>query len=96
MAAISITKTHDLSHEKAKELAERLVSDLAKRHAFAWRWEGDDVHFKRPGISGVMRVGRTAISLDMEIGLLLSPLRPAIEKEIHAQLDRLTGSSASA
>jgi hypothetical protein len=32
----------------------------------------------------------------MEIGLLLSPLRPAIEKEIHAQLDRLTGSSASA
>ena len=29
------------------------------------------------------------IELDVSLGFLLTPLKPAIEKEIHAQLDRL-------
>jgi putative polyhydroxyalkanoate system protein len=91
MARISIGKRHHLSHRKAKTVAERLAGDLEKRFNLACNWEGDDVHFQRPGLSGSMHVGKSEITLDVKLGLLLTPLKPAIEKEIHAQLDKLAG-----
>jgi hypothetical protein len=39
-------------------------------------------------------VGKATITLDAKLGLLLGALKPAIEREIHAQLDKLTGSRA--
>ena len=36
-----------------------------------------------------MRVGKSDIALDVHLGFLLTPLKPAIEREIHAQLDQL-------
>jgi len=96
MATISVGKTHHLSHQKAKSVAERLAKDLEKRFGLAWSWEGDDVRFERPGVSGSMHVGKSTITLDVKLGLLLTPLKPAIEKEIHAQLDKLAGSRKSA
>lgn len=91
MAKISIGKRHHLSHRKAKSVAERLANDLEQRFALAWNWDGDDVHFERPGVSGSMHVGKSEIRLDVRLGLLLTPLKPAIEKEIHAQLDKIAG-----
>ena len=91
MAKISIGKRHHLSHRKAKSVAERLANDLEQRFALAWNWDGDDVHFERPGVSGSMHVGKSEIRLDVKLGLLLTPLKPAIEKEIHAQLDKIAG-----
>jgi putative polyhydroxyalkanoate system protein len=96
MARISIAKTHHLSHRKAKDIAERLAKDLEKRFALAWNWEGEHVHFERPGISGSMHVGKTRITLDVSLGLLLTPLKPVIEREIHAQLDKLVGGKSTA
>jgi putative polyhydroxyalkanoate system protein len=89
MPSISIAKKHALSHRKAKEVAERIAKDLKKRFELEYAWEGDHVDFERPGISGRMHVGKTDISLDVNLGLLLTPLKPAIEREIHAQLDKL-------
>ena len=89
MAVISIAKKHSLSHRNAKDVAERVAKDLKKRFELDYAWHGDDVDFERPGISGRMHVGKDAISLDVRIGLLLTPLKPAIEREIHATLDKL-------
>lgn len=91
MSKISIGKTHRLTHEKAKSVAERLANDLERRFDLAWNWEGDHVHFERPGLTGSMHVGKSRITLEVKLGLLLTPLKPAIEREIHAQLDKLTG-----
>jgi putative polyhydroxyalkanoate system protein len=91
MARITIGKRHHLSQQKAKSVAERLANDLEKRFDLAWNWEGDHVHFERPGLSGSMHVGKSEILLDVKLGLLLTALKPAIEREIHAQLDKLVG-----
>lgn len=90
MPTISIARKHALSHRKAKALAERLAKDLEKRFDLACTWEGDHVEFKRPGVAGQMHVGSDSISLDVNLGLLLTPLKPAIEREIAAKLDELT------
>jgi putative polyhydroxyalkanoate system protein len=89
VATITVNKRHNLSHKKAKAVAEQLANDLEKRFDLAWNWEGDHVHFQRPGVSGSMHVGTTDIRLDVKLGFLLTPLKPAIEREIHAQLDKL-------
>jgi putative polyhydroxyalkanoate system protein len=91
MPSISISRTHALTHRKAKDVAERLAKDLEKRFDLAWNWEGDHIHFERPGVSGSMHIGKTTIRLDAKLGMLLGALKPAIEREIHAQLDKLTG-----
>ena len=89
MAVISIAKKHALSHKKAKDVADKIARDLKKRFQLDYAWEGDDVDFERPGVSGRMHVGKDRISLDVKLGFLLTPLKPAIEREIHAALDKL-------
>ena len=91
MARISIAKTHHLPHKKAKSVAARLARDLGQRFDLVSEWDGDHVHFERPGLSGSMHVGKSKITLNVTLGLLLTPLKAAIEREIHAQLDGLTG-----
>ena len=91
MASIAIARKHHLSHKKAKEVAEKIAKDLQKRFALDYDWDGDDVVFERPGISGRMRVAKDTIKLEAQLGFLLSALKPTIEKEIHAQFDKLAG-----
>jgi putative polyhydroxyalkanoate system protein len=95
MPTISIAKKHAMSHRKAKEVAEQIAKDLKQRFELDYAWDGDHVDFERPGVSGRMRVGKNDISLDVHLGFLLSPLKPAIEREIHAQLDRLVNSKSA-
>jgi putative polyhydroxyalkanoate system protein len=90
MAVISIAKKHALSHKSAKDVADRIAKDLKKRFELDYVWDGDHVDFERPGISGRMHVGKDSIALDVKLGLLLTPLKPAIEREIHTMLDKLT------
>ena len=90
MASISVSKRHQLTHKQAKRVAEKLASDLEERFGLAWRWDGDHVRFERPGVNGSMLVGASDIRLDVKLGLLLTPLKSSIEREIHTQLDKLT------
>ena len=89
MASIEIAKKHKLPHKKAKDVAEKVAKDLNKRFALDYEWAGDDIEFERPGVQGRMHVGKDRITLDVSLSFLLTPLKPTIEKEIHAQLDRL-------
>ena len=91
MATISIARKHTLSHRKAKAVAEKIAKDLNKRFDLDYEWEGDHVNFARPGVTGRMLVGKDRLKLDVELGFLLSMLKPVIEKEIVSQLDSLVG-----
>jgi putative polyhydroxyalkanoate system protein len=91
MAAISIARKHTLSHKKARDVAEKIAKDLHKRFDLDYEWDGDHIDFERPGVTGRMHVGRDRIKLEVQLGLLLGMLKPTIEKEINAQLDKLLG-----
>jgi len=91
MATISIAKHHALSLKKAKGVAEKIARDLQKRFDLDYAWEGNRIDFERPGVSGQLLVARDKITLDVRLGLLLTPLKGTIEREIIAQLDRLVG-----
>jgi putative polyhydroxyalkanoate system protein len=89
MATISIARKHGLTHQQAKEGAEKIARDLQKRFDLDYAWEGDHVDFQRPGVTGRILIGPDVIDLKVTLGWLLTPLKPTIEKEITAQFDKL-------
>ena len=89
MANISITRKHSLTQKKAKDVAEKIAKDLRKRFDLNYAWHGDHIDFERPGVSGQMHVGKDNIKIDVQLGLLLGMLKPTIEREIDAQMDKL-------
>jgi putative polyhydroxyalkanoate system protein len=91
MASISIARKHRLSHKKAKDAAEQIARDLKSRFSLDYAWNGDRIDFERPGVSGSMLVRKDQIQLDVSLSFLLTPIKPSIEREIQAQLDRLLG-----
>ena len=89
MPTITIARKHTLPQKKAKDVADKIAKDLHKRFELAYEWDGDCVEFERPGVTGQMQVSKDQIKLDVNLGWLLTPLKPHIEREINAQLDKL-------
>ena len=91
MAVIAIEKKHTLSHKKAKESAGKVADDLNARFDLEYTWKGDEIEFRRPGLTGALHVGKEAVRLDCELGFMLSLLKPTIEAEVHKQFDKYFG-----
>ncbi len=89
MPNIAIKRRHSLDHKRAKAAAEKIAGDLQKRFDLDYAWDGDHIVFRRPGVSGSLHVGKTAVRLDVELSFLLTPLKGPIENAIHKELDAL-------
>ena len=68
---------------------ENRARTCSKRFDLDYEWHGDHIDFERPGVSGQMHVGKDRIKIDVQLGLLLGMLKPTIEREIVAQMDKL-------
>jgi putative polyhydroxyalkanoate system protein len=89
MPSITIRRRHRLDHKRAKAAAEKIARDLNRRFDLEYSWEGDHIAFERPGLSGSLHVGKTDVSLDVELSFLLLPLKGPIEQAINKELDTL-------
>jgi putative polyhydroxyalkanoate system protein len=87
MPSISIKRRHKLDHAHAKAAARKVAKDLDKRFGLTCRWQDDDVEFNGAGLSGKMHVGKSQISLDVELSFLLIALKGTIERHINDELD---------
>ena len=95
MAAIAISKKHQLSHAAAKDAAQKIADDLAKRFDLECAWNGDDIEFERSGVSGTLHVGKSEVRLDCQLGFLLSWLAPTIEDVVNRDFDKYFGKAAA-
>jgi len=91
VSSISIKRRHKLPHKNAKAAAEKIARDLNKRFELAYEWDGDDITFERPGLSGTLHVGKSEVHLDVELSFLLFALKGPIEQQINRELDALFG-----
>jgi len=89
MPTISIKRRHKLDPKKAHAAAQRIAKDLHKRYGIICQWDGDNVAFDGVGLTGSMHVGKTQVSLDVQLSFLLAPLKGSIEREINNELDAL-------
>jgi putative polyhydroxyalkanoate system protein len=91
MSVIDIHRAHSLDKAHAREAAETLAKDLSSQFDVNYQWEGDLLRFKRSGVNGQLDISESDLHIHLELGMMLRPFKSRIEKEIHSQLDQITG-----
>jgi len=71
----------------AQQAADELASDLAEKFEIDYGWEGDHIHFERPGVHGRITVRENEIRIKARLGMMLIFLKPLIENEITQYLE---------
>jgi putative polyhydroxyalkanoate system protein len=92
MADIDIRRSHGLGLAAARSAADRMVEHLGSRFGLKGDWQGDVLHFQRPGVNGTLAVTGKDLALSVSLGFLLKAMRGSIEGAIHEELDRLFAS----
>jgi len=82
MSHIDMRARHSMSEEDAQHAADELAGDLARKFEINYGWEGDHIHFERPGVHGMITVRENEIRIKAVLGLMLIFLKPRIEDEI--------------
>lgn len=93
MADIHIRRDHLLGLTKARKIAwqwaEQVESEFDMACTYAEGPDGDEVTFKRTGVSGTLSVTPEYFELNARLGLLLGAFKDHIELEIVKNLDAL-------
>jgi putative polyhydroxyalkanoate system protein len=87
MPTIVVRRHHELGLAKAKDLAQSIARRLKKDYGGSFEWKGDVLHFERTGASASVAVTPDDFRVHVALGLLLTPLRSRIEREIVAFCD---------
>lgn len=91
MSQINIRAHHSMSEEDAQNAADDLAGDLAEKFDIDYGWDGDLIHFERPGVHGKITVRENEIRIKAQLGLMLVFLKPVIEEEIARYLKNELG-----
>lgn len=82
MSNIDVCARHELSRDEAQSAADELARDLARKFHIDYNWEGDHIHFERPGVNGSIRIDEAEIHIRARLGMMLAFLKPQIEREV--------------
>ncbi|HEX4918226.1 MAG TPA: polyhydroxyalkanoic acid system family protein [Limnobacter sp.] len=89
MADIHAHRTHNLSLEEAKGIAQKLADQLQKEFQLDSQWRGNTLNFSRSGVKGTLDVTDKDISLDISLGFMLKAFKGKIQSEIDKNLDKM-------
>ena len=82
MSRIDIQHVHALSPAEARRAVEDAVVKLGQKVGLDYRWEGDSVHFVRPGVDGRIDLLPGQVHVTAKLGLLFAAMRGTIETEL--------------
>jgi putative polyhydroxyalkanoate system protein len=88
MANIHIKRAHNLEQAEVRERIEKIASRLQDKLEAKMSWEGDTLNIKRSGATGSMEVGEKFIDCNVKLGMLLMPLKGAIESALNEAIDK--------
>ncbi|MBL8397326.1 MAG: polyhydroxyalkanoic acid system family protein [Candidatus Accumulibacter sp.] len=83
MSEIVIRRPHGKTRAAARTAAEHMVDELVDEYDLQCVWEGDQAHFRRPGVSGHLTIDDREVEISIRLGWLLLTLKPTIEKGVH-------------
>ena len=87
MSHIDMHARHTMPAQEAQKAADELAGDLASKFDINYGWEGDHIHFERPGVHGMITVRENEIRIKATLGLMLIFLKSRIEAEITEVLE---------
>ncbi len=87
MSDIFIRRKHGKTRSGARAAAEHMAAELKEEFDLSFTWDGEVMHFKRPGVSGELTLDSQEVVLSIRLGFFLSALKPSIEREVHRFFD---------
>jgi putative polyhydroxyalkanoate system protein len=87
MASINIVRSHKLGRAKARTAVDRMAADISKKLQATTAWQGDSLEFSRSGARGRIDVEEDKVRVNVDLGMMLSPMRGMIEQQINSYLD---------
>jgi putative polyhydroxyalkanoate system protein len=91
MATIHIRREHQLDHDTVKKEVQRIADKLSKDLSAKYNWEGDRLVFKRSGANGHIDLNQGEVDIEIKLGMVLTPMKGAIEKKLTDYLDERLG-----
>jgi putative polyhydroxyalkanoate system protein len=91
MSTIEIHHAHSLPPAQARQAVEDFATKLGQRFGLDYRWEGDVLHFKRPGVDGHIALVPGALEVKAKLGLLFAAMKGPIEQEMRRVLGERLG-----
>ena len=88
MANINIRRQHTLGRSIARQKVEEIAHSLQDKLNAKWSWNGDSLNFQRSGASGSVDVGDDFVEFNVKLGMLLTPMKGAIENAIQEQVNK--------
>ena len=88
---IDIHHAHTLPPEVARQAVEDVAVKLGRKFGLDYRWEGDALHFVRPGVDGHIALLPGQLRVTAKLGLLMSAMKGTIEQELRRYLDQRFG-----
>ena len=91
MADISVTQTHQLTREQAKQAAQKVADQMAQEFDMRIAWEGDMLNFRRSGIAGTLALQATAATLEITLTGMLKAFASTIEEKVGRNMQKVFG-----
>lgn len=91
MAEIHIKRKHALGLKKAKAAAQKVADDLAEHFDMKSEWQGQELHFSRSGVQGILHIAKDSVEVNAKLGLLLSAFKPRIEEQMTKNFEKYFG-----
>ena len=88
MATIDINRTHTLGIQKAREAVNAIAAELTRDLKVTSRWDGDTLRFHRAGAEGLIQVSGNDVRFQVDLSLLLRPLKSTIANQVQQYFDR--------
>ena len=91
MAKINIARAHRKSMPEAKAAINRVAKKIAEKFDVSHEWDGNTLHFERPGVNGRIALTKNEVQVFAELNFLLGAMKGSIEKAIEDQIDKELG-----
>lgn len=88
MATIDIQRNHNVGKDKAREVAQLVADRLKEKAGISYKWNGDVLEFERTGAKGTLKVSDTQVTVAIDLGMMLRPMKGTIESKIAEYFDR--------
>ena len=89
MADISMMRSHHLGLKGARVAADKMAEKLAEKFDLTGDWNGNTLHFHRPGVNGTLVVTNHDMKLEVTLGFMLKMMKGPIERAVYEQLDKV-------
>ena len=96
MADIEITRAQALGLKAAREAADRMADSLGRKFDLKGDWNGNELRFERPGVTGSLAVSDKDVKLSVALGFLLKAMKGSIQQSIEHELDQIFAKAPAA